>query len=55
MSDMLSYLIGQSGIDVPESRTMEGGGRAAGASDRGEKVGAGLGASFYANQCTWRW
>jgi len=55
MSDMLSYLIGQSGIDIPESRTMEGGGRAVGASDRGKKEGAGSGASFYANQRTWRW
>jgi hypothetical protein len=50
MSDMLLYLIGKSGIDVPESRRMEGDGRAAGASDRDEKEGAGSGASFHANQ-----
>jgi hypothetical protein len=36
---------GQSGTDVPESRTMERGG-----SDRDEKEGVRAGASFYFNQ-----
>jgi hypothetical protein len=41
---------GQPGIDVQESRAMEGGGRAGGASDGDEKEGAGRGASFHADQ-----
>ena len=55
MSDMLSYLIGQSGIDIPESRTMEGGGRAVGASDRGKKRVLGQEHPSTLNQRTWRW
>jgi hypothetical protein len=38
------------GVDVPESRTMDGGGKAGSASDGGEKEGVGRGASRHADQ-----
>jgi len=41
---------GQPGVNVQESRTMEGGRRAGGASDGDEKEGARLGASTHADQ-----
>jgi hypothetical protein len=41
---------GQPGVDVLESRAMEGGGRARSASNRDEEEGAGTGASLHADQ-----